>query len=417
VTYWSAPGRYVVTPPVDAKRKGLWQVRLTVEGSQWLLSYNRLRKLTAPPTAVPVPVTDQQRTWEDWLTKKILHDRWQALQAARAANRQMFDVDAPAPDKTTLLAEPAAPGPIPADMLAAVGNPPDLAAAVVPMAYTVAFDDTTIQYEDNTRLGSPRYPFYRFVSGVMAGGQSIRSVPPERLAKLFQMAGCDDSQARVMRAVSQLEGGFDAVNTYDTGFVSVGFIQFASLKEGAGSLGAFLASYKQDDPTDFSADFRKYGIDVSTTGLLDVVDPTTGAEVSGPDANVRVIADKRLIAVFQRAGLKSDPFCAAQVKSAKIQFYPADDPITITTFDGSTLAGKVSDFVKSEAGIATLFDRKVNTGNLKDLTPLVSQLATDHRCTSLSDLAAYEKDIVKAMKYRADFTKDSTLSQPQDAPR
>jgi hypothetical protein len=298
-------------------------------------------------------------------------------------------------------------------MLSAVGDPPTLSRAVVPMQHTVTFDDATILYKDNTRLGNPRYRYYRFAEGVASEGVPVSQVPPDRLSRMFQLAGCNESESRVMRAVSVLEGGFDAVNTYDTGFVSVGFIQFASLKEGAGSLGALLVAYKQDDATDFADDFHRFGIDVAPNGDLDVVDPTTGAEISGTDANSRIIADKRLIAVFQRAGLKSDSFCAEQIKSAKTQFFPANDSVTITTADGNILVGKVCDFIRSEAGMATLFDRKVNTGNIAALLRVAAQVATTYHCSSVADLAEHEREIVKGLKYRTDFTRDTTLSQPR----
>ena len=159
-------------------------------------------------------------------------------------------------------------------------------------------------------------------------------------------------------------------------------------------------------------DFHKFGIDVASNGELDVVDPATGAEVFASDANARIIADKRLIAVFQRAGLKSDAFCSEQIKSAKAQFYPANDPVSLSCPDGRTLTGKVSDFVKSEAGMAMLFDRKVNTGNISALMRIAGQVAALHHCSDLTDLAQYEREIVAGLKYRTDFTLDTTLSQP-----
>lgn len=413
VTFWADPSRYREGPPDDYRQKGLWQVRLTPEGSVWLWNYDRVRKVSAPPTAVAQPANDQQRPWETWLTNKLAYDRWQAWQTAFGANRLVLGSDFVMPsEKGVPDSAPVPPGPEPPDMVAAVGDPPVLARAVVPMAHTITFDDATIQFDDNTHLGNPRYPYYRFAEGVESAGTPVAQEQPDRLSRLFQLAGCSDSEARVMRAVSVLEGGFDAVNTYDTGYVSVGFIQFASLREGAGSLGALLSAYKQDDPTDFAADFHRFGVEVQPSGALDVVDPVTGAEVSGPDANARIIADKRLIAVFQRAGEKSDSFCAAQVKSAKAQFFPANDSVTITTTDGHVVTGKVCDFIRSEAGMAILFDRKVNTGNISLLLKVATQVASSHHCTSVADLAGYEREILGGLKYRTDFTLDPTLSQP-----
>src|SRR5688500_9018087 len=40
VAFWNAPGRQDITAP-DAAKTGPWQVRLTPEGSTWLLGYQR----------------------------------------------------------------------------------------------------------------------------------------------------------------------------------------------------------------------------------------------------------------------------------------------------------------------------------------------------------------------------------------
>jgi hypothetical protein len=317
----------------------------------------------------------------------------------------------PAADRDTPEVEPEAPGPIPQSLADANGMPPAFARAVQPKQFTVSFDDTVLHYEDNVRM-NPRYAYFRSPDGVMSPGVAIKNFAPDRLQRVLDLSGCDVSRSKVLRAVSQLEGGFDSVNTYDTGFVSVGFIQFASLKEGAGSLGAMLDLYKITDSVDFNNDFHRFGIEVQQDGSLEVIDPSTGAEFFGPDANAKIIQDKRLIAVFQRAGQMSDAYCATQVKAALSQYYPCDDQLSITTPDGATICGKVGDVIRSEAGMATLFDRKVNTGNINALIKVSSQVAAEHHCQSLSDLAKYEKEIVNGVRYRLDFTQDLTLSQP-----
>ena len=92
-----------------------------------------------------------------------------------------------------------------------------------------------------------------------------------------------------------------------------------------------------------------------------MVDPATGAELSGPDAVHKIVDDKRLIAIFQRAGRHSHAFKVAQVKIAKSHYWPAEDQFTVV-LDGRTITGRVSDVIHTEAGMATLFDRKVNRG-------------------------------------------------------
>lgn len=409
--YWAQPGRYVITAPVDAQKKGLWQVRLTVRGSVWLMAYNKARKVSAPPTETAQPANDQQRDWEAWVLTKLNRDRWEALQAAQDANAKIFGARLPQGDKTIPDAEPPRPAPIPDALLALAGNPPKFAEAVVPMERDIAFDDITLSYQDNVRLSNPRYPYYRFAQGVDSEGVAVKEMTQDRLDHLFRLAGVSESEARIMKAVSLLEGGFDAINTYDTGFVSVGFIQFASLKEGAGSLGTFMLDFKTANSDDFQRDLRQYGIDVTPAGVLDVLDLQTGAELTGPDAALKIIEDPRLVATFQRAGLKSDSFIAAQIRSAKAQFYPADDSVRIAV-GAQTITGKVSDFIKSEAGMATLMDRKVNTGRLDPFSSVVTDIANRANISSLTDLASHELDIVKRMKYRKNYLDDSTLSQP-----
>src|SRR4030095_8333167 len=117
---------------------------------------------------------------------------------------------------------PDPPGPIPPGLLVAVRNPPPLANAVVPLPPTVAFDDgDSYAYNDNVSL-RPRYAYYRFPQGTVAYGTALRDMPEAELAALFAAAGMSPSEQRIARAVSRLEGGFETINTYDTGFVSVG---------------------------------------------------------------------------------------------------------------------------------------------------------------------------------------------------
>jgi len=414
IDYWSQPGRYLITTPADAMDKGLWQVRLTVKGSTWLMAYNKARKVSAPPTQNAQPINDQQRDWEAWVVAKLNRDRWEALQTAQDANEKIIGKRVPISDKTIPSTEPPLPGPIPDGLLALAGDPPKFAEATVPMERDIAFEDITLTYQDNVRVSNPRYPYYRFSQGVNSEGVAVKEMPADRMEHLFRLAEVSESEARIMRSVSILEGGFDAINTYDTGFVSIGFIQFASLKEGAGSLGEMLLEYKTNNPSDFQRDLRQYGIDVQPNGLLDVLDLQTGAELFGPDANMKIIEDARLVAVFQRAGLKSDSFIAAQIRSAKTQFYPANDTITVNV-GSQTLTGKVSDFIKSEAGLATLMDRKVNTGHLDPFSSVVADVARQSNISDLNDLATHEYEIIQRVKYRKNYLEDGSLSQPENS--
>lgn len=430
VRYWSTPGRYAIAPPKNYKAAGLWQVRLTVSGSTWLWTFNRARGVAMKPTSDITGKEDRDKAWDEWIGKKFDYDRWQAGQVALAANAFVVGSVPTVVDATVPTAEPPYPGPMPEDMLAFIqlpyvstvagaqvqnpppGDPPMFAEAVVPMEHRIKFDDgTELVYQDNTKMRA-RYPYYRFERGIISAGRRVSALPPKELDELIKLANVSESESRVMKAVSILEGGFDSVNTYDTGFVSVGFIQFASLRDGAGSLGQLLLNYKTADPTGFQNDFRKFGLDVTPTGHLVAMNWQTGFEGVGPEANRRIIEDKRLIAAFQRAGLKSQAFCAAQIRTAKSQYYPAEDTVDIGVA-GVSLVGRIRDFIKSEAGMATLMDRKVNTGTYGPLVPTLQKLALDKKLTSFADFARHEREIVEALRYRKDYLEDKSLSQPR----
>lgn len=404
--FWSAPGRYRVLLPPEAARSGAYQVRLTPEGSAWLWRYGsglgrtKTRNLLA---SQPSPATINE--WDAWVEGRIAYDRYLAGREASSRNGMLMALEAPND-----------PGNAPASLVASFGTPPRFAMCTRPMLHAVDFGDgLTLQFSDNPNLRSD-YAYYRFSQGVMSGGTPVKQLANDEIEPLLSDAGVSGSLRKVMQAVSLLEGGFDSINTYDTGFVSVGFIQFACLTEGGGSLGGVLLRQKQDNPESFEEDFRRFGVDVSDDGKLIAMDLTTGSELFGPEAAQAMIDDKRLIAVFQRAGRSSKAFRVAQLQVAKDRYFPGNDAVTITVGD-KVLAGKVSDVIKSEAGLATLMDRKVHTGNLSPLPKVLSTIAANNAVTSLSDLSAWEADIVAAMKHRRDYLSDPTLTKPGFSPQ
>ncbi len=420
VAYWNNPERFKVSLPADAKQKGLWQVRLTPEGSLWLWKYqNALGVGKVAPTTDFTKVAPQAAEWKAWLDKKVDFDYWKAQTAADSANQAILassqpDNTAPTipPPATGSKPIPPDPGTIPDSLLALVGNPPSFANAITPLQHSITFEDgDLLTYKDNIQVGNPRYAYYRFPQGVVSYGLPLKRLPDSELTPIFEGAGFAPNELKVAKAVSILEGGFDSINTYDTGFVSVGFIQCITASDGRGSLVQVLAKEKTEKPADFDKDFRQYGIDVSVDGTLTVVDPGTGAELTGNDAVMKVIDDKRLTAVFQHAGRKSLAFRVAQVQIARSVYWPANDPVTVT-INGKPVKAKVADVVKSEAGLATLFDRKVNRGNIKPIDDLLTKIAVKYKLTSLSQIAQYERELVQGLKYRTDFLADTTLSQP-----
>lgn len=409
VQYWNEPGRYATSSPPSVSQLGAWQVRLTPEASRWLWDYDRARGASKVPALRPLPKGADVAAWEKWVDAKVAWDRAQAWTAAIEANRGLGLTTPPNPGPS-----PKHPGTAPKALVAHVGEPPLFAGIAVPTLHSVVYHDGfALAYSDNVNM-RPRYAYYRFPEGVMSGGTPVRSMDPKELDSLFAEAGVPAADQRIMKAVSLLEGGFDAVNTYDTGFVSIGFIQFACLKEGGGSLGALLLRQKSDAPEAYAEDFRRYGIDVDETGKLVAIDPATGVESVGHEASAKIIADKRLISVFQRAGQLSRPFRLAQIRTARQMYLPTDDLVTLT-IGGKELVLKIGDVVRSEAGMATLMDRVVHTGSLEPFARVVTDIAKTHKLTKVEDLRRFERDIVAAVRHRKDYLADATLVQPGPA--
>ena len=401
INYWAEPGRYEAWPAGEANGTGNWVARYTSAGSVWMRELYRLRaEGKVIPTKTPEALTEQQKAWDAWVEARAQYDKWSAEQDAAKLNGQ----------PTSTRPVPADPGAAPEDLLAVLPPPPPFYSAVTPFVHRIAFDDDALTYEDHVTVPH-KYAYYRFEGGVRSGGIKVGDRAAPYIQRILERAGIGESERRVFAAVSLLEGGFDSVNTYDTGFVSVGFIQFASLSGGAGSLGAVLRQTKLDAPAAFQEHFRRFGIDVTDEGVLVALDPSLGIEFTGPQANQRIIHDKRLVAVFQRAGRLCEEFNVAQLSVAKQLYYPAADELSVDV-DGKVMVCKVGDVFKSEAGLATLMDRKVNTGKLDPLGEFLYDLVKQTGITDLKEAAKWEWALVRAMEYRSNYLELSALSQP-----
>lgn len=420
--YWSVPGRYTVADTAGGQR-----VNITVPGSTWYLAYTKVWATQPKET---------QAAWSGWFEKRRAADRARANQSSDAID----------------------PGSPPPGFKDAVGEPPTLYERVQSKSYTVTFasDDAPASYTYTDALPfadrPAYYGYYRSTNGVRVFGRRVKDytdAQKAQLVTLFARVAKSPAEQHVMQAVSALEGGFEAINTYDTGWVSIGFIQFITAINGDGSLASVLTRHKADDPTDFAQTFHRFGLDVTTgTPIIACVDPATGEEKRGADAVRTIIGDKRLTAVFQRAG-ERDGFRRAQIAVARERYWPGNDLITIVqttlketvqgkertqgvyfaapnaplpdpaqavldaqsekqktdpgyrlTINPQTLTARVSDVFKSEAGLATLMDRKVNRGTLGPLNENAARLMQDHHLTKLTDLTRYERDLISRSTLR-----------------
>ena len=70
----------------------------------------------------------------------------------------------------------------------------------------------------------------------------------------------------------------------------------------------------------------------------------------------------------------------------------------------------------SEMGLATLLDRKINTGNIRPFADVVAKVMTDNKLKTLADAAKFEKPIIAELTYRRSFLEEPSLGQPPAPP-
>ncbi|MCB0826781.1 MAG: hypothetical protein KDC26_11375 [Armatimonadetes bacterium] len=392
--FWQEENRVVNRP---AKDNALYQAVPSAEGSRWLHAYYKKRNpgIRLIPGFKPPARNARDRQWDAWIKQRMASDQVSANQEAQAANS---DTDF----------SPQAMLGAPADLAAFAGEPPAFYQAIPVEATTIRFNDYT------TTLTPPDLPddylYLRFEKGVMASGFKT---DPSQLKRVAQKAGVNPKLQSALIAVSQLEGSFDAVNTYDTGYVSVGFIQFACLGEGTGSLGRLLQSFKSRQPKSFRETFTQYGIEVDSFGQLIALDLETGKEFVGRSAALKIIHDRRLTAVFQRAGRNSEAFQVEQMRMASSTYSPLYFQFQAAGPKG-LITGRVADIVASDAGLATLVDRLVNTGSIASFSDAVTQVAMEYNLSTLSELKKAEYQIIERMQYRRNFLAMASLAKPQN---
>ncbi len=413
IAFWNTPGRYFCTCSQKLVEKGPWQLRITPEGSSWLWRYNKARNKHGPPTKCLKEKNGKYKAWDEWVEKKMKYDRWQALFTAYHANSH-FIPPSRSHERTRMEYKPPEhPGPIPEDLFLATGNPPNFALAITPMVHEIRFDDKwKTQLQETTHFKMERFAYYRFSHGICSPGNKLSNYLSSDLSKLFKKANINDSEKRILLSVASLEGGFDTINTYDTGFVSIGFMQFASMREGNGSLAYLLQNFKEWYPKEYHLQFKRYGIDILSDNTICVVDPSTGALLKGADAVQKIIDDKRLTAVFQHAASVCEPFKITQIKTALLHNTPNEKKITVQWKNKKNVQLKISDIFTTEAGKATVMDRYVNTGNISKVSTVIQNIITKYRINNLKKLRTYELELIKLCKYRKDFLQDETLSSP-----
>ncbi|HWP60547.1 MAG TPA: peptidoglycan-binding domain-containing protein [Candidatus Acidoferrales bacterium] len=167
------------------------------------------------------------------------------------------------------------------------------------------------------------------------------------------------SMLRVLHAVVENEGSFDAVNAYDNAFLSFGILQWtAGAGCAKGELAGFLDHLRIRHPAVFEKHFGAFGLEpAALTG--GVGSPACGhlclhgQRLDSPEKKL-CLRGAEWVYRFWRAG--RDPI----VQRAQVDYASARLGIFYRN-PGKRIFGRfVADYVTSELGVALLFDQHVN---------------------------------------------------------
>lgn len=198
-----------------------------------------------------------------------------------------------------------------------------------------------------------------YADGIMyVGKSSPRNTPVEA----FTQVGLSLPLARALKVVSENEGNFDAINSYDRAIFSYGFIQFAGAA--GGGLGAMLMIVKNRQPQVFQQMFGRFGIDVQNAvprPIITCASPEQGRILSGDEACLYLKSNKQLTTAFIAAGFHPSVILAQIESAAQGYVSPALGMRTDLMLGGQLFTGvQLSTIIRSEAGIATMIDLTVN---------------------------------------------------------
>ena len=168
-----------------------------------------------------------------------------------------------------------------------------------------------------------------------------------------------ESNLRVMEAVSENEGKFEAVNTWDNAFLSIGLFQWtAGVGSEAGELAALLWRLMEHFPDTYHKYFGQYGLE-----------PHGVRERAGSVARGYLKLDGQLLGDAEDKNvLRSLPWayrCWLAAKNENFRIVQLEHALSrVDSFyqtDNRRVRGKyVGDYITSEYGVAQLLDQHVN---------------------------------------------------------
>lgn len=262
--------------------------------------------------------------------------------------------------------------------------------------YTATFpkaDGTinTIVFRDNVPS-----PYLTYTEGIVHTGTFM---PKDIQAGTLPNVAISDTLAKSLQFVYAEEGCFDAVNSYDKGIFSYGFIQFSGGM--GGSLNDFMLLLKIKYPDVFQERFGKYGIEVSEgtpRAVVAVADTQERKVLTGDAAWMYLMQNKQLTSAFIAAG--SD----MHVVSTQIEYImyaymnPALNSLIDLNIAGTMHYGvPLHSIINSEMGVAAMVDLTIVMWVRKMsalFTQAIEEVASALGMTSIDDVKGIDERVV-----------------------
>jgi murein DD-endopeptidase MepM/ murein hydrolase activator NlpD len=241
--------------------------------------------------------------------------------------------------------------------------------------------DTTVPIRNNVQSRFAVNP-----NGVMYLGKAKFDLYKEQFRDITQQ----DFYSNVLAFISNNEGCFDAVNSYDKAIFSFGFIQFTAT---SGSLLQVMTRLKQRDQYAFYDCFGQYGIEI-TNGRLTVLTPEADY-YEDLYAWQFIASSMPHTAMFVASGFRRS-MVRAQVEIA-IENYilPALSDRNLVNVGGALLP--INGILRSQGGWALRIDQCVNRGlrgSLDVLGQAINEVAAESGLRSSTDLSMIDEQAV-----------------------
>lgn len=199
----------------------------------------------------------------------------------------------------------------------------------------------------------------------------------------------------ILKKVSEHEGSFSTVNTWDRAVVTAGFVQWTAGEKGNGSIVGLLRDLKTHQPQVFRDNYQKYGIDIEGNEIK--VTQGDGKILKGGAAAKAIQTDPKLTAALSAAG--TDP----KVQEHQVTFAARTKIDNVrnrhVTVEGQTV--QLGSVITSKYAVGVMMDRAVHSGEGRVDNAVqagIRRFLSENKGAKLSDPAVQ----AKAEKYVAE---------------